>query len=221
MYHYDYHLILHREQLAFLAMFIVPLILLCCVTLCATGDRDSEGTVPTGRIATPPQHQSQLVYRLSKDIYNKFLEKEQRALVLVSQPGKQPLHQFYVCAQRYTNASFRWFYLPLESHKSIWIEDILEDVEERESIMDTIRSGGCVIIMMLVQKKRLYLLPYKTLAQHTGTMEDALGLGEEDQPSVSQFDEQQFSSQLYCWLDRVMDGTQKNYRITEWPQNLN
>ena len=99
---------------------------------------------------------------------------------------------------------------------------MLEDIEERESIVNTIRSGGCVIIMMLVQKKRLYLLPYhnKTVVQHTGTMEGALGLEEEDQSSVSQFDEQRFSSQLHCWLDRVMDGTQKNYRVTEWPQNL-
>ena len=113
-------------------MFILPIVLLCCVILCATGHRDSEDTVPTGRIATPPpQRQGLLVYRLTKDIYSKFLEREQRALVLVSQPGQEPLHQFYLCAQRYLKgvpASFRWFYLPLESHKSVWIVELYADI---------------------------------------------------------------------------------------------
>ena len=99
----------------------------------------------------------------------------------------------------------------------------IEEIEERDTILNAVSNRGCVVLMMLVKKKKLYLLPYpnKTApSSGTGMMEDVLGLGEDEGEHSGQFDEE-FSSQLQCWLDRVMDGTQRYYRVEEWPQQLN
>ena len=100
----------------------------------------------------------------------------------------------------------------------------MEEIEEKDTILNAVSNGGCVVLMMLVQKKKLYLLPCtdKTApSSGTSMMENVLGLGEDEGENSGQFDKEKFSSQLQCWLDRVMDGTQRYYRVEEWPQQLN
>ena len=230
------HLLLHSltsEQAAFLAMFVVPLLLLCCIMTCgASYHVAGSDTVPTGRVATPPSQPLHVqVYRLSADIYSTFLEREEKALVLISPSNwQQPLRQFYSTVQRYVRADptlFRLFYFPVQSHRCHWVEEMLgnmEEIEERDTILNAVSNGGCVVLMMLVQKKKLYLLPCTNkTAPSSGTsmMEDVLGLGEDEEENSGQFDEEKFSSQLQCWLNRVMDGTQRYYKVEEWPQQLN
>lgn len=229
---------LSREQATALVVFVLPLLLLCCLYVFAAVFREPDLSSSSQRpmqqahrigTASPPPSQRHIVpiYKLTQQGYCSFMERGVMAVVLATPLGYQLLH---VAAQHLASTvpQCDWFHLPLQSRHCPWLEELLSSVEEmdegeRSTVLDTVSRGGSVVMMIVVRQRRLYLLPHHH--EPTGcssAMEDTLGLGPEDgeQSADTQSNEHRFVSLLHCWLDRVMDGSQRTYRVTEWPHHL-